>query len=234
MRDINTLYPNYMSRPWIEEVSDGIKEQRNGSGEIAVSRRICESIKGLHKAITNHEHVKNSAQIAVNLVNKLKDPSGVRVSNPPTGWWEWAMEDLDHLGVQLLIQDKDFQLLESRNRKLSIYSNVEQVLETLFQFKISLDDTPDDSWVPWVVSTDTFKVDIIWSTYSCLQIINLFCTGQFSELFWLNKMKYRFMNVLLSLKVTLGSWSRLDLIHDLIITVVNFDPDRSGSDLILS
>ena len=71
------------------------------------------------------------------------------------------MEDLDHLGVQLLIQDKDFQLLESRNRKLSIYSNVEQVLETLFQFKISLDDTPDDSWVPWVVSTDTFKVDIV-------------------------------------------------------------------------
>ena len=40
------------------------------------------SIKGLHKAITNHEHVKNSAKIAANLVNKLKDPSGVRVSNP--------------------------------------------------------------------------------------------------------------------------------------------------------
>ena len=82
MRDINTLYPNYMSRPWIEEVSDGKKEQRNASEEIAVSRRICESIKGLHKAITNHEHVKNSAKIAANLVNKLKDPSGVRVSNP--------------------------------------------------------------------------------------------------------------------------------------------------------
>ena len=71
------------------------------------------------------------------------------------------MEDLDHLGVQLLIQDKDFQLLESSNRKSSIYNNVEQVLETLFQFKISLDDIPDDSRVPWVVSTDTFKVDII-------------------------------------------------------------------------
>ena len=71
------------------------------------------------------------------------------------------MEDLDHLGVQLLIQDKDFQLLESSNRKSSINHNVEQVLETLFQFKISLDDTPDDSWVLWVVSTDTFKVDII-------------------------------------------------------------------------
>ena len=43
MRDINTLYPSYMSRPWIEEVSDGMKEERNASGEIAVSRRICES-----------------------------------------------------------------------------------------------------------------------------------------------------------------------------------------------
>ena len=71
------------------------------------------------------------------------------------------MVDLDHLGVQLLIQDKDFQLIESSNRKSSIHHNVEQVLETLFQFKISLDDTPDDSWVLWVVSTDTFKVDII-------------------------------------------------------------------------
>ena len=30
------------------------------------------------------------------------------------------------------------------------------------------------------------------------------------------------MNVLLSLKFTLGSWSRLNLIHDLIIAVVNF------------
>ena len=71
------------------------------------------------------------------------------------------MVDLDHLGVQLLIQDKDFQLIESSNRKSSINHNVEQVLETLFQFKISLDDIPDDSWVLWVVSTDTFKVDII-------------------------------------------------------------------------
>ena len=41
MRDINTLYPSYKSRPWVA-ASDG--ENTNGSGEIAVSRRICESI----------------------------------------------------------------------------------------------------------------------------------------------------------------------------------------------
>ena len=41
MRDINTLYPSYRSRPWVA-ASDG--ENTKGSGEIAVSRRICESI----------------------------------------------------------------------------------------------------------------------------------------------------------------------------------------------